>query len=272
MRESLVPYGLVRHCPWLLNMLKPMPLLTNQIKKFEKYSDESYDDRIRNKPAEQDIMSHFIKAEPLYPEDPFKQKWLEVGDSKLVVIAGSDTTSSTLTYAMYHLAHDPSHQTMLREELKSANINLGEGFKIQQLQDLKYLNGFIHEVLRLHPALPSGVQRITPPEGLQIGDRFIPGGIDVAIPSWALHRCKLYKEPCSLVTGHETNMVFFPQHLKPTPLQTLFSPPAGLIPPPSPTLCPLIAPFSPSAAPATMVVSAKISRSRNCAPCSRKLC
>ncbi|EON67962.1 hypothetical protein W97_07108 [Coniosporium apollinis CBS 100218] len=36
--------------------------------------------------------------------------------------------------------------------------------------------------MRLHPPVPSGVQRMTPPEGLRVGDTFIPGNAIVQIP------------------------------------------------------------------------------------------
>lgn len=34
----------------------------------------------------------------------------------------------------------------------------------------------------------SGVQRITPPAGIQLGDTFIPGDTIVQVPTYTLHR------------------------------------------------------------------------------------
>ncbi|KAL2166799.1 hypothetical protein VTG60DRAFT_2152 [Thermothelomyces hinnuleus] len=42
--------------------------------------------------------------------------------------------------------------------------------------------------MRLHPPVPSGTQRMTPPEGLWIGDRFIPGDTIVQVPSYTVFR------------------------------------------------------------------------------------
>lgn len=56
------------------------------------------------------------------------------------------------------------------------------------LSKLKYLQAVVDESMRLHPAVPSGVQRITPPEGMMIGETFIPGNTIVQIPTYTVAR------------------------------------------------------------------------------------
>lgn len=50
------------------------------------------------------------------------------------------------------------------------------------------LDAVINETMRLHPPVPSGTQRVTPPEGLWIKDRFIPGNTIVQVPSYTVFR------------------------------------------------------------------------------------
>ena len=50
----------------------------------------------------------------------------------------------------------------------------------------QHLNGVIQETLRLHPAIPSGFPRTTPPEGITINGTYIPGGTTIVIPVYAL--------------------------------------------------------------------------------------
>ena len=114
------------------------------------------------------------------------------GDARLVIVAGSDTTASTLTYLVYNLAKDPQVVTKLREELKELNYLPGSESEVRDIQDAKYLNGIINETLRLHPAVPSGLLRLTPPEGININGVFIPGGVTVSSPLHSLGRCKFH--------------------------------------------------------------------------------
>ena len=117
------------------------------------------------------------------------------GDARLIIVAGSDTTAATLTYMMYHLAKDPSIVTKLRQELKEINYCPGSEAEVRDIQDAKYLNGIINEALRLHPAVPSGVLRQTPPEGIDIEGTFIPGGVTISSPLYSMGRRKSLIRP-----------------------------------------------------------------------------
>ena len=128
------------------------------------------------------------------------------GDSQLIVVAGrslnlchfsstpnsliddSDTTASTLTSIFYELANLPGGFSSLRDEI-SCLVKAGENLSNQRLQSLEVLNGVISESLRLHP--PAGLlQRKTPPEGLTIGETYIPANTTVFCPHYVAGRSK----------------------------------------------------------------------------------
>ena len=113
------------------------------------------------------------------------------GDNRLVIVAGSDTSSSTLVHILYHFAKEPHIIIKLRDELEQIYIP-GSVTELRNIKDAKYLNGIVNEALRLHPPVPSGLLRQTPPEGLMIGNQFIPGGVTVSAPSWSMGRRKYY--------------------------------------------------------------------------------
>lgn len=120
------------------------------------------------------------------------------GDSRLVIVAGSDTTAATLTHLFYHLAADPSITKKLRAELKPSMS--GDAVQNTDVQNNDYLNGVIYEALRLHPPVPTALNRNTPPEGIDIAGTHIPGGADVWCPQYPLGRSSAaYKDPEAFV-------------------------------------------------------------------------
>lgn len=119
-----------------------------------------------------------------------ERSWIS-GDARLIIVAGSDTTAASLTYITYHLARAPHVVVKLREELRLLNYRPGHETELRDIQDAKYLNGVINEALRLHPPVPSGILRLTPPEGITIDGKFIPGGVTISAPSYSMGRRKL---------------------------------------------------------------------------------
>jgi cytochrome P450 len=118
--------------------------------------------------------------------DLISNRWLN-GDCALIVVAGSDTTTATLTHVFYHLARSTEVFTKLRKELDSF-YKPGTESEFRELQEAAYLNGVINETLRLHPPVPGGMLRVTPPEGITIGQTFIPGNVTISTPLYSLGR------------------------------------------------------------------------------------
>ena len=90
-----------------------------------------------------------------------------------------------MVFLFYHLAAAPKEITKLRTELQTLN-NFSDN---RVLTSMPHLNGVINETLRLHPPIPSGGLRDTPPEGLDIAGTYIPGGVTVLVPAYSLGRC-----------------------------------------------------------------------------------
>jgi cytochrome P450 len=110
------------------------------------------------------------------------REWLN-GDALTIIIAGSDTIAPTLVFIFYELALSPLQQSKLLEELKSVDIN-----DHAQLKRCTHLAAIINETLRLHPPVPSGGYRQTPPSGLTIGNTYIPGNTTIISPRYSLAR------------------------------------------------------------------------------------
>jgi cytochrome P450 len=188
LKKAMPPFGWMAPAPWIISVLLNT-VGAGPMSDFISWSEEQLEERKKMKPAEPDVMSYIIGS----PSAKFKtaaeeHNWLS-GDSRLIVVAGSDTTNTTLAFACYHLAKDPSQVGKLRAELEKAEYEANPA-NVSILRNLDHLNGVINESLRLHPPLPGGVYRLSPPEGLFIGDHFIPGDINILTPSWVIQRCK----------------------------------------------------------------------------------
>lgn len=106
----------------------------------------------------------------------------------------SDTTAATLTCLFYHLATHPEVYTQLQAEVDEFFTELdADTFESNSLAKLPYLQACIDESLRLFPPVPSGLQRQTPPQGIRIGDREIPGNTIVMTPTYLLCRGQSYQ-------------------------------------------------------------------------------
>jgi cytochrome P450 len=186
LHENTRPVGILSPIPWFLLICTKIPFAMDEIKRFLSYSEQCVEERKMMKVSEPDIMSYILEAEPTF-SDSRKEHLLLVGDSRLIIVAGSDTSAAALTHIFYHLAKDPSQVQKVRAELK--NVPSGNEFSIQALQGLHHLNGVINEALRLHPPVPGGVYRDSPKEGFQVGDRFVPGEVTILTPTYSIHRC-----------------------------------------------------------------------------------
>jgi cytochrome P450 len=101
----------------------------------------------------------------------------------------SDTLAPSLVFLLYHIARYPVLAQKLRAELQTAKNSTDPN----TLQGLPFLNAFIHESLRLFPTTPTGGNRETPPEGIQIAGRYIPGDTTIVAPAYHIGRreCRL---------------------------------------------------------------------------------
>ncbi|KAH8901372.1 cytochrome P450 [Thozetella sp. PMI_491] len=110
------------------------------------------------------------------------REWLN-GDAVTIIIAGSDTIAPTLVFACYELARNPEQQAKILTELQDVDIH-----NSSQLQRCAHLTAVIDETLRLHPPVPTGGYRQSPPAGMTIAETYIPGNVTIVSPRYSLAR------------------------------------------------------------------------------------
>ena len=174
---------------WFFRMLTQIPGLSAGYQKFVNFCISELTWRVRNaeeKKRDSDIMGWLLKAYKDVP-NPEKDTMLQA-DARLIIVAGSDTTAATFTYLFYHLAQEPEQVKKLRAELEPI-ISKGD-WQESDIRGCEHLNGCINEALRLHPPVPSGVNRLTPPEGMKVGDTWVPGNVTFINPQYVMGRGK----------------------------------------------------------------------------------
>ncbi|KAL7231876.1 hypothetical protein ACSBR2_009995 [Camellia fascicularis] len=112
--------------------------------------------------------------------------------------AGTETTSSTLEWAMAELLRNP-------ETLKKAKVELeqivGKGKPISEfdIPHLPYLSAIVKETLRMHPAVPFLIPRKVDSEE-QVCGYTIPKGTQVLVNAWAIGRDQsIWPNPASFM-------------------------------------------------------------------------
>ncbi|KAL2436834.1 Cytochrome P450 monooxygenase efuB [Exophiala dermatitidis] len=130
--------------------------------------------------------------------NPNNLEWGEiVAEVSIMMNAGSATTAIAMTNVMYQLLKNPRVMKKLVEELDAALDDMDEeeegGLQsgvvpYDRVKHLPYLRACLDESLRLFPPTPQALSRETPPEGAQIVDDYIPGGVTVGMSALVAHR------------------------------------------------------------------------------------
>lgn len=118
------------------------------------------------------------------------------GESFIVFLGGSETSSILITFACYELALNPEIQKRLRDEIK-AGLNENDGkLTYEMLFGFKYLDMVINESLRKYPPIPAATRKCTTEYKIPGTDLIIPKGVQIQLPVYSLHRDpEHYPEP-----------------------------------------------------------------------------
>lgn len=145
--------------------------------------------------AKKDFFYYLLNA-----KDPETGKGLTTpelwGEANVLMIAGSDTTSTTLAASIFYLVRNPKALDALKKEVRDAFDDVEEIVTGSKLNELVYLKSCIDEALRLAPAVPSALPREVMEGGATIDGVFLPAGTDCGTPIYAIHRqAEYYRQP-----------------------------------------------------------------------------
>ncbi|KAM0447685.1 hypothetical protein ACHAO4_008826 [Trichoderma viride] len=158
---------------------------------FQKLACQMVDKRREQATDEhEDIMKYFLQD--YNSKEPKAIHHIDViySDAQAVMIGGTDTIASALSFAFYYMARDSTVRDKLRSELQPlfgrtvpgefTNLDLGEA-------EAPYLNAVINETMRMDNPTCANGPRMTPPEGMEIDGVFIPGETLLYVPIHSMH-------------------------------------------------------------------------------------
>ncbi|KAH6637784.1 cytochrome P450 [Boeremia exigua] len=183
---SMEPLSTFGHIPWALNLITRTSAGAKPLIEHINWTAKVLKERKAITPKENDIFTWLLDPESLDVTPELN------ADSRLLIVAGSDTTAATLSFIAYELCKNPAVQLKLRAAIDAICPSKAH-LDVDDVQNIPYLDGVINEALRLHPAVPSGVQRETPPEGLTLpSGTYIPGTTILWMPIHCIQRDARY--------------------------------------------------------------------------------
>lgn len=178
---------------WLMKWI-PNELRKNRREHLE-FSREKVMRRINAKTDRKDFIHYIMKQGEVYD---LKQDEIIV-NAALFIVAGSETTASSLSALANNLLRYPKIFEKLKAEIRGAFKSESE-ISLEKVMELPYLTACIEENLRIFPPAPIGFLRSINPGGDTIDGVFVPGGTSVSVSSWcAQHSPDNFKEPDSFI-------------------------------------------------------------------------
>lgn len=175
------------------------------VRKYTQFSNDTLAERLAlhkkqaNAPEteqRQDIFYYLREARnpdtglPAYNDSDLK------AESALLIVAGSDTTSISLSGVFFGLSGNPSQCQKLVDEIRSTFSTPEEIVYGPKLLSCKYLRACIDEGMRLAPSGPCDLPREVLAGGIRINGQYYPQGTIVGTVPWVTTRDEtVYDDP-----------------------------------------------------------------------------
>lgn len=191
---------------WVLLQTLIPKRIREQQKQHTDFTNTKIRQRVELKTNRPDFLTPFLHE---MKRSPDKMSLGEIQSTfGVILVAGSETTATTLVGCLYRLASNLLIQEKLWYELKRFTTN--DSITVESTKSLEYLEAVLNESLRLCYAVPGGLPRIVPHKGDTYAGQFVPGGVRLA-SHWSrfhanLCRHQLLLDLTSFCTRRSTSM------------------------------------------------------------------
>lgn len=141
------------------------------------------DQRRKQTPTRTDFLSVFMDARDKDTGEAMSDKEL-IDEVMTLIVAGSETSATTLNWYWYSLSQHPEVEAKLHAEVDNAGYDQVPGF--EDIMALPYTRQVTEEVLRLYPPVWLFTRKAI--EDDKLGDFDVAAGTDIFIAPYFLHR------------------------------------------------------------------------------------
>ncbi|KAI8336564.1 cytochrome P450 [Chlamydoabsidia padenii] len=154
---------------------------------------KTIDSRIKSGERRNDILQILIDTKTSNDPADRLSDMAVITETILFLIAGSETTSNTMGFAIIELLRHPQAMKELRDEVDAVSFpNDRQIFDHDQLKALPYLNAVINETLRLNAVAAGGIERVADKNLTLGGKLFVPKGTSIISNIYHAHLNEKY--------------------------------------------------------------------------------
>ncbi|XP_037947259.1 probable cytochrome P450 6a23 [Teleopsis dalmanni] len=202
-RHNKVVEGLMHTFPDIARMLR-MRIIPQDISDFYmRIVKDTVGYREKNNIKRNDFMDMLIDLKNRKPTRDENGKIITgltendvAAQSFVFFVAGFETSSTTMGFALYELAQNQDIQDKLRREINETIKKHNNEFTYECMKDMHYLEQVIDETLRLHPVGAHLIRKARSHYETSDPKYYIEEGTLIVIPSLAIHHDpEFYPEP-----------------------------------------------------------------------------
>lgn len=165
--------------------------LTEKRAAYHKYVMALAAQRTKGTTDRKDFFHYLLNAKDPETGEGFAmpELWAE---SSLLIVAGSDTSSTCLAGTFFYLTHNPAVLEKLAQEVRATFKDVEDIKSGPMLSSCAYLRACIDETLRVSPPIGGFLPRDVLSGGATIDGHYIPAGAVVGCSAYAIHHNASY--------------------------------------------------------------------------------
>ncbi|KAH9918439.1 cytochrome P450 [Fomitopsis serialis] len=168
------------------------PIVQDALRKRDMKSSEG--EESANVDDEETFLDHLVRYTSVLISVLFPDPVVLHDEVLNILLAGRDTTASTLTFAVYLLCEHPAALARLRSEILAKVGRLGRP-TYEDIKEMKYLRAVINETLRLFPAVYAVKETFLPNPDPKGKPFYVAPGTPVSYYPFVMHRNTEYWGP-----------------------------------------------------------------------------